>query len=225
MDTGAAVLLGTGLLALFAFLAYHGWSTRNRSRNLAARAAQRGWSFQPGSAPVLFQISGSVAGTPFTASQRRPAGVIGQNQGQAPTVTELTLPSPRLNGTVILHPDMRQAGLAALPQQLMGGLIHRVLFGQDHTLAEGLPDVTGTLGTALPAAYRVAASDPELAQRILTPQFGGMLADLAALHGPQRPITLVRSDAHTTLRILAAIDDLDRLEALARLATEAARPV
>lgn len=223
MDMGAAYLLGAGLLGLFGFLAVHAWRTRERTGRLARSVLDRGWSFAAGKPPVIHEVTGAVAGLPFTAVSRRPAGMLGQNRGNAPTITMVTVPATRIEGAVAALPAMPDTAGLAFAKALAGDLFAEILLGDDAPAVEALPDVTAAFGGSFPSGYKVSASTGELALHHLGTELRQTLSDLAESRGRKRPVVLICRGTQASVRVLETVSDPDEIEALVRLAVLLAR--
>ena len=223
MDQGAAYLLGAGLLCLFGFLGFHAWRTRDKNGRLAKSAKDRGWSFTAGKPPLVHEVTGAVAGVPFTAVSRRPAGMLGQNRGNAPTVTTVTVPAPRIEGAVAAVPAMPDAQGLALAKALVGDLFADLLLGDEAPAVRDLPDVTEAFGNSFPLGYQVSATTSDLAMHIMGPDLRETLAALAEKRGQMRPVVLIRSATQASVRVLETVSDLDEIENLVKLALQLAR--
>jgi hypothetical protein len=223
MDTGAAYLLGAGLLGLFGVLGYHAWQTRGAHRRLSANAAARGWTFSAGTAPVVYTLSGQLDGIAFSVESRRPAGLVGQNRGTAPTVTTVTLAAARIDGTVAATPVVPDAPGVALATALTGDLFARILLGQEAAVVNGLPDQTGAFAGGFPTSHRVFATDGDLARRVFGPELCDSLDAMGRSLGPTRPVVVIRTATQASVRVLDTVTDLDRIADLVRLAALVAR--
>lgn len=223
MDPGAAFLLGAGLLGLFGFLGFHVWQTRARHRRLARSASVRGWSFTAGKPPLVYELKGEVSGLPFAAVSRRPAGMLGQNQGKAPTVTMITVPAPRMEGAVAALPAMPDTAGLAFAKAIVGEMFAQILLGDEARAVHELSDVTEAFEGNFPSGYQVSATTGDLALHLLGPELRQTLATLAASRGPMRPIVLIRSATQASVRVLETVTDLDEIEDLLQLAILLAR--
>jgi len=223
MSVSAGIFLGVALLGLFIFLGYHAWQTRGESRRIAGQADARGWNYKAGAPPVIYELSGEVEGAPFTVVSRRPAGMLGANRGNAPTVTALSMEAPHIEGIVIAEPAMPAGGGAALANALAGDLFRTILLGEDADAARSLRDVTASFGGTFPGTHAVSASDPLLAQRLLHAEVQRALSGLAGRFGARRPIVLVRRQTGVSVRVLDSLTSLEDVEAIALLAAAAAR--
>lgn len=172
---------------------------------------------------MIHVVTGTVAGMPFTAVSRRPAGMLGQNRGNAPTLTVVTVPAPRIEGAVAAVPAMPDTAGMALANHLAGGLFSEILLGEEARTVAALPDVTAAFGGGFPSGYRVSASAVDLALHHLGPDLRQTLSALSESRGAMRPVVLIRTGTQATVRVLETVSDQDEIEALVRLAILLAR--
>lgn len=223
MDPGAAYLLGAGLLGLFGFLGYNAWQTSGNDRRLVAAASARGWSFTAGKPPVVYDLKGEVDGVPFAVVSRRPAGMVGQNRGNVPTVTMVTVPAPRIEGAAAALPVVPDTGGLAFAKALAGDMFARTLLGDEARAVRELSDVTEAFGGSFPSGYQISATTSGLALHIMGPDLRETLAALAEKRGQMRPVVLIRSATQASVRVLETVTDLDEIESLVQLALLLAR--
>lgn len=160
MDPLAGVVLGAGLLGLAILLIVVTVRGKRKNARLARDAGRRGWAFTPGPAPVVSTIAGTVDGVAFQATSRRPAGLLGDNRGAVPTVTEVTVAAPALAGGVILRPARADGAGAGLAEALLAGPFRAQVMGDRAAAITGLTDATDAIGTAAPRDTAVEATSP-----------------------------------------------------------------
>lgn len=219
MDIGAGIVLGVGIVALAVLLIVVTLRGRRDRARMGDEAARRGWSYAAGVAPVNYTLSGVHEGLAFELVSRRPAGLLGDNRGAAPTVTALTADAPRIDGAAIILPPIGDGAESAVPRALMDGPFRTMIVGDEAADVAGLSDVTGAVGAAAAARVSVEATSVGIAERLLDAPARTALDALRQRLGAENPVIIVRSASSITVRVLGQITALDDITAMAELAS------